>query len=387
MCSATLLKILLLTFITSVVNAVPLSEQMAASVIARHTLLGLNAEGAPLTTYEHGVFERALEMIFNKTENSTYYEYLKTGVDNLISNNGTLLDYNFTEFTLDDLRLGPEFVYLYERTGEEKYKAAADTLRNQLNSQPRNPDGGFWHRVTYPNQMWLDGIYMVEPFYAQHTSFFHPKNLTAFDDIVLQFSLLFTHALNATSSLLKHAWDETLEADWADPITGQSPEVWGRALGWYSMALVETLDYLPSSHTSELVSQLISLAPAILSSRDTNSSLWWDVMSQPGRAENYIESSSSSMFIASLLKAARKGYIDPSVYQTTLEHSYKRLVDMFVVKLGNGTLDWEGTVQVGDPGTFEEYMAVPLSENDLKGIGPFIFASVEYEAALARRTR
>jgi len=358
---------------------------MSASVIARHTLLGITADGAPFTTYEHGVFERALEMVFNNTGNTTYFDYLKTGVDNLISDNGTLLDYNFTEFTLDDLRLGPEFIYLFEVTGQEKYRAAADELRNQLNEQPRNQDGGFWHRVTYPNQMWLDGLYMVEPFYAQHTAFFHPTNSTAFEDIVLQFTLMYDHALNTTSGQLKHGWDESLQAVWADPVTGQSPEVWGRALGWYMMALVDTLDFLPSNYTSTLATQLTSIAPVILASIDPTNNLWWDVMSQPGRAGNYIESSCSSMFIASLLKAVRKGYLEPTLYQGVLEKSYESLVERFVVPLNNGTLDWEGTVKVGDPGTFEEYLEEPLSPNDLKGIGPFVFASVEYEAAVGKR--
>lgn len=156
-------------------------------------------------------------------------------------------------------------------------------------------------------------------------------------------------------------------------------------MGWYMMALVDTLDYLPATHASTLRSQLSALAPAIIAATDPASHLWWDVMSQPGRAGNYIESSCSSMFVAALLKGIRKGYIPASTFRAPLLQSYEALAKRFVVKLANGTLDWEGTVQVGEPGTYAEYLTVPLNENDLKGLGPFVYASIEYETATAGR--
>lgn len=139
--------LILSSFVALSSAAVPLSQQMADSVIARHTPLGLSATGAPLTTYEHGVFETALRLVFNKTGDTKYYDYLKWGLDNLINPSGRLLDYNFTDFTLDDLRLGPEFIYLYTATGDIKYRRAADTLRSQISSQPRGPSG--MYRLSY----------------------------------------------------------------------------------------------------------------------------------------------------------------------------------------------------------------------------------------------
>ncbi|KAL7275922.1 hypothetical protein RUND412_001114 [Rhizina undulata] len=371
-------------FAKGISAARPYSTWMADSVIARDTPLGLDSSGAAYTTYEHGVMERALEYVYNKTGNVTYYNYMKQGVDNIIDSSGNLLDYDLDYYTLDDVRLGPEFLYLYQETGEAKYKAAADTLRLQLASQPRNNEGGFWHRSTYPYQMWLDGIYMASPFYAQYTSIFQPTNTTAFDDIVKQFTLIETYTRNATSGLLHHGYDESKAAVWADPVTGSSPEVWDRALGWYLLALVDVLDYLPASHSgiTALKGYFTRAVAAVKNAVDSSSGGWWLVMSQPGRTGNYIESSGTAMFTAAMLKGIRKGYISKSDYFSTAEKAYNLMIDTFAVEDSDGVLDWEGTVQVGSlgsNGTFEYYISVAIRENDLKGIGPFILASAEYE--------
>lgn len=136
------------------------STLLANSVIDRHTPLGQDYNGKPVHSYEHGVLERSFEMLFNLTGDTKYNSYLKAGIDNTMDATGKFLAYNATLYSLDDIRLGQSILYLYESTGEEKYKIAADTLRKQINDQPRNYEGGFWHRSTYPNQMWLDGLYM-----------------------------------------------------------------------------------------------------------------------------------------------------------------------------------------------------------------------------------
>ncbi|KAG0635067.1 cell wall glycosyl hydrolase YteR [Tuber brumale] len=362
------------------------SQLLANSVIARNTPLGKTSTGAVLTSYEHGIMERALQMVYNATGNDAYYTYHKTGVDNIISSAGTLLDYNLTYYTLDDIRLGPEFLYLHLRTGQVKYKTAAETLRLQIQSQPRNAEGGMWHRSTYQNQMWLDGQFMALPFYAQWTKFFDARNESAWADIVLQFSLLEAHVRNCTTGLLKHGYDGGKSAVWADLDTGSAPLVWDRALGWYLMALVDVLDYFPRQDASSavLIGYFVRAAAAVKIAADPNTGAWWLVMSQEyaGAPGNYIESSGSAMFVYAFLKGVRLGYLPRAEYFPVAKRAYEYLVGNCVVDRGNGVYDWEGTVQVGSLGSkgdYAYYVSVPKRTNDLKGIGPFIYASVEFE--------
>ncbi|KAI5853682.1 putative cell wall glycosyl hydrolase YteR [Tricharina praecox] len=370
----------------SATAATPYSQLMLDSVIARSTPLGLNAAGKVTTTYEHGVIERALQMVYNVTGDSKYYNYQKKGVDNIIDSNGKLLDYDLTVYTLDDMRLGQEFLHLYRMTGQAKYKNAADTLRKQINVQPRNSEGGYWHRNVYPNQMWLDGQYMLNPFYAEYTSIFQPTNTTAWNDILLQYQLIHAHTLNTTSGLLAHGYDGGKTASWADPVTGAAPHVWIRALGWYTMSLLDVLDYFPPSHAgfAELKGYFTSCMEAVRAAADPATGGWWLVMDQPGRDKNYIESSGTAMFVYSFLKGLRVGYLTGASGKdlAAAEKAYQYMVKQFVKVAANGTADWLGTVEVGSLGgkaDYDYYVNVALRTNDLKGIGPFVYASVEYE--------
>jgi len=192
--------------------------------------------------------------------------------------------------------------------------------------------------------MWLDGLYMVEPFYAHQTSYYNPTNSTAWNDIVLQFTLTHTNCANSNTSqtgLLKHGYDSSHTAVWADAATGASPEVWNRALGWYVIAIVDVLDYLPSSHSgvATLKTILKENVAAIKKAVDTNSSMWWLVMSQPGKTGNYIESSGTAMFIYAILKGIRMGYLDSATYLKTATLAYEKMVAKFVTTASDGGLD------------------------------------------------
>ncbi|KAI5780077.1 glycosyl hydrolase [Geopyxis carbonaria] len=369
--------------------AKPYSVQMVDSVLARRTPIGLSDAGAPFITYEHGVLSLALSMVAAVTGNTTYTSYYRNGLSNVLSPSGTLLDYNKTYYTLDDIRIGPALLDLHRSTGEAKWKTAASELRSQIDGQPRNSKGGLWHRSTYPNQMWLDGIYMVQPFFAQWTATYDAANTTAWNDIVLQFRLVEENTRNATTGLLAHGYDESLTAVWAIPPTGVAPEVWGRALGWYAMALVDVLYYFPASHSgrAELIRYFKRVMAAIKAAQSTEGG-WWLVMSQPGRTGNYLESSGSAMFVYAALKGVRKGLLKKADYATMVDKGYKKLLTWVVPDVAaNGTLNWEGTVQVGSlggKGDYDYYISVPLRTNDLKGLGPFVFASVEMEKAQGR---
>ncbi|KAF8756425.1 Glycosyl hydrolase [Rhizoctonia solani] len=360
--------------------ATPYSTWMADSVISRGEAAGSGV------SYETGVIQKSFEMIHNKTGTAKYLNYIATQTNKMISSSGGISNYNFPLYSLDPIRQGESLIYAYEKTGQSKYKTAVDTFRSQINSQPRTPEGAFWHRSTYPNQQWLDGIYMTDNFYATYTAKYNPTNTTAWSDILKQYTLAEQHLRNSTSGLLYHGYDSSLKAKWAAAPTGHSPEVWNRALGWYAMSLVDILEWFPKSNSGHttLLSYLQRLAPALKTSADSSSGAWWLVMSQPGRSGNYIESSGSSMFVYALLKGIRLGYLDKATYFPVAEKAYKYIVDKFVIEESNGTLGFEGTVSVGSlsgNGDYAYYISVDKRKNDLKGVGPFIMASVEYEKA------
>lgn len=199
--------------------------------------------------------------------------------------------------------------------------------------------------------MWLDGLYMVSPFYAHHTAVYAPTNTTAYDDIINQFELVHTNCVNSNTSqtgLLKHGYDSSRTAVWADAATGASPEAWNRALGWYVIAIVDVLDFFPTSHTgfATLKSILEETVAGIAKAVDADSKLWWLVMTQPGKAKNYIESSGSAMFVYAVLKGIRLGYLSAE-YLPAFTAAYEALVEKFVSEASDGGIDWAGTVSVG----------------------------------------
>ncbi|KAK6072140.1 cell wall glycosyl hydrolase [Seiridium cupressi] len=326
------------------------------------------------------------EAAYEVTKNETLYDWYHSQVDGVVLDDGTIADWDYSFHSLDEYRMGNNYLYWYNQTGEEKYKSAAQIVRTQLDGHPRNDAGGFWHREpTYPDQMWLDGIFMADSFYAKWTNWFDSDNATAWDDIVLQYDLIEEHCRNATSGLLVHGYDESKTAVWADDVTGAAPNVWDRAVGWYFISLWETLQLLPQSHEgySKLLGYFTTLATAVKTAQDESGG-WWLVMNEPypGAKGNYIESSASAMFTLGFFRGIRSGYLESSEYLAAAQKGYNLLVDDFVVENDDGTLDWEGTVSVGSlnsNGTYEYYISVPLATDDYKGAGPFMLASYEWE--------
>src|SRR5205823_2678467 len=170
--------------------------------------------------------------------------------DGMIDGDGRIRAYKLDELSLDRINPGKALFALYDKTHDEKYRKAIGTLRQQLREQPRNPDGGFWHKKRYPHQMWLDGLYMAAPFLAQYAKVFHEP--AAFDDVITQFVLMEKHARDEKTGLLVHGYDDARAQKWADPKTGKSPAFWGRAMGWYAMGLVEALDFVPVDHDANI---------------------------------------------------------------------------------------------------------------------------------------
>ncbi len=337
-------------------------------------------------SYDMGVVLKGLEGLWMNTGDAQYYNYIAAKMDYFVQNDGTIKGYELDEYNIDHVNNGKLVLLLYRVTGKDKYKKAADLLRSQLRTHPRTKEGGFWHKKVYTNQMWLDGLYMGEPFYAEYAMLFHEDS--AFNDIANQFIWMEKHARDPKTGLLYHAWDESKEQQWANKTTGTSPNFWARAMGWYADAIVDVLDYFPANHPKrkELIAILNRLVVALEKQQDKQTGLWYDVMnySGPDKEKNYFEASASSQFVYAVAKGVRKGYL-PSEKIVIAKKGYDGIIKKFI-KEENGQTNLHGTVKVsglgGKPyrdGTFAYYMSEPVIVNDAKGIGAFLLAADEME--------
>jgi len=283
-------------------------------------------------------------------QSDTIASYLRRSVDSVVTtvSNATV---SVRTSPLDRLSNGNNLINLYRSTHNETYRIAFEALRQSINLQPRNIEGGLWY-YTYANWSYLDGMASLAPFYALYTELYDAANTTAApDDLVYQLDLLWDHCHHNASGLLVHGYDESRTAVWANSITGASPHVWGRSLGWYTMALVDTLELLPghgkyAQAKKHLQARFALLASSIIRAVDSVSGAWWQILDQPGRDGNYIESSGSAMFAFSLLKGIRLGYLSGVNATQVASRAYEYLLDGFVVKNANGTLGYNGTVAV-----------------------------------------
>jgi unsaturated rhamnogalacturonyl hydrolase len=335
--------------------------------------------------YEMGVVLQGFEKLAEKTGEKKYTMYVKKIIDHFIMSDGTIRTYNMEEYNIDHIPTGRQLLHLYVNTKEEKYKIAATTLYTQLAWQPRNKVGGYWHKLKYPTQMWLDGLYMAQPFATEYAVMF--KDTKKFGDIINQFVWMEKFSRDKASGLLYHGWDESKLQKWANPITGVSPEFWSRAMGWYMMALVDVLDHLPANYKrrAELISILNRLSASLVKYQDAEEGVWWQVTNKAKQNKNYLESSSSAMFLYSLSKAVNKKYI-PNSYKTAITKAYNGIVKNFVRIDSSGNVHYiqavAGAGLGGIPyrdGTYKYYVNEPKRDDDLKAIGPFIQAYSEYK--------
>ena len=354
---------------------------------------GATAGRTPRWTYEQGVVLRGMEEAWKQTHDPRYYDYIQQTMDRYVGDDGTIQTYRPEEYQLDNILLGRMLLFLYQETKQKKYHQAADLLREQLRKQPRTSQGGFWHKQIYPSQMWLDGLYMAGPFYAEYTKIFHETS--DFDDIAKQFILIERHTRDPKTGLLYHGWDESRKQRWADTATGHSPNFWGRAMGWYAMALVDTLDYFPPNHPQRgaLVAILKRLAAAIAKYQDEKSGLWYQVVDRAGSKGNYFESSAAAMFVYALAKGARENYL-PASYSSVAAKGYRGMLNQFIHIKPDGMVDFNWTVSVGGlggnpyrDGSYEYYLSEKVVTNDPKGVGALLLAATEMARAPVKRRR
>ncbi|MDR2259190.1 MAG: glycoside hydrolase family 88 protein [Treponema sp.] len=361
----------------------PLSERMALSVINRYTPDQVRWH------YEHGLVLQSIFSLGEQTGNTDYCRWVKTMYDAKVSDSG-IAGYREDEYNLDQINPGKTLFCLYKQSGEKKYRAAIELLRSQLRNQPRTKTNGFWHKKIYPYQMWLDGLYMQGPFYAQYISEFGvPGDL---DDVIHQFVLMELKARDEKTGLLYHAWDESRRQLWANPGTGCSPYFWGRAVGWYCMALVDTLDFISETRQKDravLLAIANRLTAPVLKYQNTQSGLWYQILDQEPREKNYPETSVSSMFVYFLLKMIRIGAVpamDIALVTDAALKAYEGLTARMLAEDDDGELHLRGICKVaglgGNPyrdGSYEYYVNEPVAVDDFKGVGSFILASLERE--------
>lgn len=349
----------------------------------------LDYNKTPKWSYPTAIVLEGAERIFEKTGNQEYYQYISKFGETMIKEDGSILSYDLSKYNIDMLNCGNVLLYLYQKEKKEKYLTALQTLRSQIDGQPRTSEGGFWHKKIYPNQMWLDGLYMGEPFYAHYTNIFNKgaDAEKAYNDIVNQFDLIQKHLLDKKTGLLYHAWDESREQQWADKKTGLSPNFWSRAMGWYGMAIVDVLDYLPKNHPGRvrLLSYLKSYCDAVIKVQDRETGLWYQVLDKGGEKGNYLEATGSSMFVYTMMKSVNKNYL-PKSYKKFAKKGYEGILKNLITVDENGMVNLNKCCAVaglgGNPyrsGSYEYYINEEIRSNDPKGTGPFILASLEFE--------
>ncbi|KAK7548285.1 glycosyl hydrolase family 88-domain-containing protein [Phyllosticta citricarpa] len=367
------------------------SVWMANSIISRGQGV-LTGEGDSSALLQAGFtqkgFRRLIELYANDSSAGSIEGYINKSVESTVSTVSVTSE--LTNYPLDRLSNGNNLIDLFLETRDETYRESFESLRKSIDLQPRNVENGLWY-YTYKNWSYLDGMYSLAPFYSYYTGLFDQDNTTAVADILLQLNLLWEHCYDNATGLLFHGYDESKTAVWANPETGASPHVWGRALGWYLMALVDTLELLPverqSKEWADVLDKFQTLAYAVMQSVDEASGAWWQVLDQPGREGNYIESSGSAMFVYALLKGVRLGFLEADTPgteapDTVADKAYDYILHNFVVNNGNGTLSYNGTVGVcslNSTASYEYYVQRPINFNSVLGSVAFILASLERE--------
>lgn len=305
--------------------------QFSDAIISRWPS-GINSMTSKGWEYSNSIVLLGMANIYEKTNDAKYLTYIKTYVDGYIGTDGTGVSSVLAQ-TLDNIHPGMLCLWLYEKTGTLKYKTAATTIRNYLlktgtGAYPRTPENGFWHKNTsaYTNVMMLDGIYMASTFLAKYGALFN--DAVATNEAAFQTMILYSHVYNASNKLVYHAWNyEKTTYTWSNATTGVSSQVWSRGMGWYMMALVDILQYLPTTHAryAEMKTALQNLCEGLKTYQDSTTGLWYQVVQNPTGAGNWIETTGSGMYIYALKKAVNNGLIDATLYTPVVNNAWTGL--------------------------------------------------------------
>ncbi len=364
----------------------PWSVRMAGSVMERYPNLTdmdriFHGRTSPRWQYDIAMLAQSIDKLAPLGKD--YEGYMQRYMDELVDADGNILHYNLCDYNLDKINPGNNLIILYQRTGQAKYLKAIEQLVGQLEGQLHNPDGGFWHKGVYPYQMWLDGIYMSSPFMARYASAFNEPEWL--EEVVRQITVMEGHTRDPETGLLYHAFDYSRGMKWSDDITGCSPHFWGRAMGWYMMAMVDALDFFPEEHEGRklIIDILKRTSEALEKVRDPETGLWYQVLDMAGEEGNYLEASASCMFVYAFAKGAHQGYLDGKFLEIANE-SFDSILEEFIV------IDKDGLVSIDHgcfaaglggrdyrDGSYEYYVTERKGKNDSKSVAPFILAAFE----------
>lgn len=359
----------------------------------------LDFASKPRWNYAVGIELEGLLDTYRVHGDDSILNYLHTYRQKMIDERGDVVGYDYNAFNLDNVRPA-KFILRMQQYGARKgEKIALKTFMKQLLNQPRTREGVFWHKAIYANQVWLDGIFMGLPFYCDYAvkNCSPRKARRILDDAVNQMMQTDRRTYDEKTGLWKHAWDETHRQFWANPLTGQSRHTWARALGWYVMAMTECLDVMPDDYPrkAEVVALLQKVMKAVVQYQDKKSGVWYDVLDVES-PKNYLESTASCMFAYVLLKGSRMGWLDTD-FNEAGKRAYEGILKRFIrvnedrtISLtdccsvsglgpGKGPFVPAGKENYKRDGSFDYYMSEPIRDNDAKGIGPFIWASLEME--------
>ena len=343
--------------------------------------------------YHQGVFLSGMQNIYFLTKKKEYFNYIKNYVDSVLGPEGQLIGFEY-EFDTDET---PElakraltmldhkqpiilFYNLYDETGDEKYKKAIDTVAESMHFWPVNKCGGYWHMMTQHNQMWMDGAYMAGPLSVMYDARFGDEVLR--ERAINQIIIMNEHIRDEKTGLYFHGWDESKEAEWADKETGLSKEIWGRAVGWYAVAILDVLEYIPKDHPKRKQLEDIErdLLKSLVKYQDKKTGMWFEVVDKPERADNWVESSCTNLFIYSYAKAIRTGVVSDEEYGDVLKKAYCGMIDsLYYDEEGYLVIDNVCCGTCIDEGTYEHYVTRPKIKNDLHGAGAFILMCAEME--------
>jgi unsaturated rhamnogalacturonyl hydrolase len=362
-------------------NELKWAVRMANTVIARSDSLIYYVDRNPNWAYDVAFLGMAVDKLGNI--DVRYSKYMEDWVNYFVRSDGSVADYSLKEYNLDRIFPGRDVITVYKRNPDPKYKIALDSFIEQLRTHPKTPSGGYWHKNIYPNQMWLDGIFMASTYMAQYAKEFNSPEW--FDVACAQTKMIYGKTLDPGSGLLMHAWDESRKQEWCDKVTGQSHFPWSRAMGWYILAVEDILDCLPENHPdrSDLIKILQNTCEALAKVRDPKTGLWFQVLNYGNREGNYLEGSGSAMYAYAFARGAHRNWLDKK-YLSIADSAFDGIIKELI------TVDEKGAVTMhnicggcglgGNPyrdGSYKYYVNEKRVDNDPKGVAPFIMAAIE----------
>ena len=337
----------------------------------------------PHWNYIDGCMITSLLALCEITGEKKYFDFAESFIDYYVADDGSILGYDVEKYNLDDLNEGRVLFELYRKTGKEKYRLAIENQKKQLDGQPRTCTNNFWHKLIYPNQIWLDGIYMAQVFSTLYAKEYGGRD---YSDMLCQIENVNRYMQDEKSGLYYHGLDCSKSIFWADKESGLSKNFWLRSIGWYTVALVDIIEIIDDEDAKgRLVRIFKDLMESVLAFRDKESGLYWQVVDQPGREGNYLETSGSSMIAYAFIKGARLGVLSPE-YRTLGKETFDGICQRYLKTNDQGELNLGGICLVAGlgpdnnrrrDGSYEYYISEPVVENDAKGVAPFLLCYTE----------